>query len=49
MKKIPICLLLLLFSDFLSAQSVIIPAFTGYAVPAESDEKLLFTEKYDLS
>lgn len=48
MKKIPICLLLLFFSDFLSAQSLIIPAFTGYAVPAESDEQLLFTEKNGL-
>ena len=49
MKKVPFYLLLLLFSDLLQAQSVIIPAFTGYAVPAESDEQLLFTQKNGLS
>ncbi len=29
----------------LSAQTVIIPAFTGYALPAEKQESLLFSEK----
>lgn len=49
MKKIPLLTLVLFVSFLLSAQSVKIPAFTGYAVPAETDEQSLFSEKKGLS
>jgi hypothetical protein len=39
----------ILFTAFnVSSQTVIIPAFTGYAVPAEDDESTLFSEKNGL-
>ena len=35
-------------SSLISAQTVTIPAYTGYAVPAETDESSLFSEKNGL-
>lgn len=35
-------------SSIISAQTVVIPAYTGYAVPAETDESTLFSEKNSL-
>ena len=49
MKKIPLLTLVLFVTSLLQAQSVKIPAFTGYAVPAETDEQYLFSEKKGLS
>ena len=49
MKKIPFCFLLILLAAFTHAQSVKIPAFTGYAVPAEKEEQTLFSESKGLT
>ncbi len=37
-----------LFNFSIKAQTIQIPAFTGYAVPAETNESSLFSEKYGL-
>ncbi|MEO0066407.1 MAG: hypothetical protein RI983_1733, partial [Bacteroidota bacterium] len=49
MKKIPFCFLLILLAAFTNAQSVKIPAYTGYAVPTEKDEQTLFSESKGLT
>ena len=49
MKKIPFCFLLILLAASTNAQSVKIPAFTGYAVPAEKEEQTLFSESKGLT
>ena len=41
-------MLILSIPSILSAQTVLIPAYTGYAVPAETDDASLFSEKSGL-